>query len=160
MAKRLTDKELADRVRASNRERAARRREKQETAGNVQTVVWLPADLRARIEATTGGRTLSATVAALLEAGLASTSTPAPAYEVEPDSRPTSREALALIGHRWRNEGATLEIIAERFNANGWTPDRIPKQPGSPTRSDAAHAWTVKTVSQLLTRDYPINPQG
>ncbi len=152
--RKLSDKELAERVRTGNRERAARRREKQEAAGNVQTVVWLPAGLRARVDAVTGGRTLSETMAAVLEAGLLHTTTPAQAYEVEPEAAPTSREELATFGHELRQAGSTLEGIAERFNKNGWTPDRIHKQ-GSKPRADAARAWTVKTVSQLLNRDYP-----
>ncbi len=155
MANRLTDKELAERVRASARERATRRREKQEALGNVQTVVWLPSELRKQIETMTEGRTLSETVTALLEAGLKFTSTPATAYGVEPESMPTSREALATIGHGWREEGESLEGIAERFNKNGWTPDRIPKEPGTKPRADASKAWSSKTVSQLLNRDYP-----
>ena len=153
MVKRLTDKELAARVRAGNRERATKRRKRQEAAGNVQTVIWLPGELRARVEAATGGRTLSAAVAALLEAGLKFTTTPATVYEAE--SMPASREALAGIGHALRSEGVTLEGIAERFNSNGWTPDRVPKEPGTRPRADAATAWTIKAVSQLLNRDYP-----
>lgn len=156
MIRRLSDKELAERVRTANRERAARRREKQEAAGMQQTVLWLPSGLRARVEAATGGRTLSEKAAKLLEAGLRHTNTPAPAYAVEPESVPTSREDLATIGHSWRSEGATLEGIAERFNAKAWTPDRIPKESGIKPRADAAKAWTVKAVSQLLTRDYPV----
>lgn len=155
MVKRLTDKELAERVRTGNRERAARRREKQEAAGNVQTVVWLPAGLRARVDAVTGGRTLSEAVADLLEAGLKFTTTPAPTYRVN-SKLPASREALATFGHGWRAEGETLEGIAERFNANGWTPDRIPKEQGTKPRADASKAWSNKTVSQLLNRDYPL----
>lgn len=150
--KRLSDKELAERVRTANRERAARRRERQEAAGMQQTVLWLPSGLRARVEAATGGRTLSAAVAALLEAGLRHTST---THDPDSEPVPANREALAAFGHGWRAEGETLEGIAERFNANGWTPDRIPKEPGIKPRADAATAWTVKAVSQLLNRDYP-----
>ena len=120
-------------------------------------MVWLPAGLRARVDAVTGGRTLSEAVAALLEAGLKFTTTPAPTHEVEPESMPASREALAGIGHAWRSEGVTLEGIAERFNANGWTPDSIPKQAGDKPRADAATSWTVKAISQLLNRDYPLS---
>ncbi len=154
--RRLSNKELATRIRAGNRERAARRRESLEAAGMQQTVVWLPGKLRSQIETLTAGRTLSATIADLLAIGLKSTTTPAPTHEVEPESMPASREALASIGHGWRSEGITLEGIAERFNAKGWTPDRIPKQPGDKPRADAATAWTIKAVSQLLNRDYPL----
>lgn len=156
MMKRLTDKELAARVRAGNRDRATKRREKQEAAGNVQTVVWLPVGLRSRIDAMATGRTLSATIADLLTVGLKVMTTPPAGYEVEPESVPVSREELASIGHDWRSEGATLEGIAERFNANAWTPDRIPKGPGTKPRADASKAWSGKTVSQLLNRDYPL----
>ena len=72
-----------------------------------------------------------------------------------PGNGPTDRAALAKIGRQWRLEGANLEEVAERFNANGWTPNRIPKQPGSRPRSDSPPLWTLKAVSQLLTRDYP-----
>ena len=154
MANRLSDKELAERVRANNRERATRRREKQELAGNVLTVVWIPAELRQAIDARMDRRTLSETVAELLEAGLRSSASP-PASYASAEPVPTDREELAKIGHGWREEGESLETIAERFNANEWTPDRIPKQPGNKPRSDAARAWTVKTISQLLNRDYP-----
>ena len=153
--RRLSNKELATRIRAGNRERAARRRESLEAAGMQQTVVWLPGKLRSQIETLAAGRTLSATIADLLTIGLKSTTTPAPTHEVEPESMPASREALATFGHAWRSEGVTLEGIAERFNSNGWTPDRIPKEPGIEPRADASKAWSSKTVSQLLNRDYP-----
>lgn len=156
MAKRLTDKELADRVRASNRERATRRREKQEAAGNVQTVVWLPAELRQAIDTRMDRRTLSETVAELLAAGLRSSAAP-PASYATAEPVPADRAELAKIGHGWREKGATLEGIAERFNAKEWTPDRIPKEQGIKPRADAAKAWTGKTVSQLLNRDYPLS---
>ncbi len=72
-----------------------------------------------------------------------------------PGNDPTDRPALAEIGRQWRLEGASLEEIAERFNANGWTPNRIPKREGSRPRSDSPPLWTLKAVSQLLTRDHP-----
>jgi len=68
---------------------------------------------------------------------------------------PADRAALAEIGRQWRLEGANLEEIAERFNANGWTPNRIPKREGSRPRSDSSPLWTLKAISQLLTRDHP-----
>lgn len=67
----------------------------------------------------------------------------------------SNRAELAKQGHQFRKEGKTLEAIAEQFNREGWTPDRIPKDQGIKPRSDSAKNWTVKAVSQLLTRDYP-----
>ena len=72
-----------------------------------------------------------------------------------PGNTPTDRVALATMGRQWRLEGASLEEVAERFNANGWTPNRIPKREGSRPRSDSPPLWTLKAVSQLLTRDHP-----
>lgn len=72
-----------------------------------------------------------------------------------PGNTPTDRAALAAMGRQWRLEGASLEEVAERFNANGWTPNRIPKREGSRPRSDSPSLWTLKAVSQLLTRDHP-----
>lgn len=68
---------------------------------------------------------------------------------------PSNRAELAKQGHQFRKEGKTLEAIAENFNREGWTPDRIPKIDGTKPRSDSSTQWTVKAVSQLLKRDYP-----
>lgn len=72
-----------------------------------------------------------------------------------PGNSPLDRRDLAVIGHQWRQEGATLEEIAERFNANGWTPAVIPKRKGVAPRVDSSRKWTDKAISQLLSRDYP-----
>lgn len=78
---------------------------------------------------------------------------PAPASEAL-EAMPKDRLALAAIGHRSRADGERYAAIAGAWNAAGWTPAAIPK-PGARPRSDAAAAWTDKTVAQLLTRDYP-----
>lgn len=72
-----------------------------------------------------------------------------------PGHRPQSRAELATIGHQWRKEGQSATAIACGFNAEGWTPDTIPKERGVKPRADSATAWSVKSVSQLLNRDYP-----
>jgi len=154
--RKLSDQELAKRIREGNRKRAETRRVKMTTAGMVQTVVWLPAELRQAIDARLERRTLSETVAELLAAGLRSSAAP-PASYATAEPVPADRAELAKIGHGWREEGATLEGIAERFNAKAWTPDRIPKEPGTKPRADASKAWSSKTVSQLLSRDYPLS---
>lgn len=154
--RKLSDQELAKRIREGNRKRAETRRVKMTTAGMVQTVVWLPAELRQAIDTRMDRRTLSETVAELLAAGLRSSAAP-PASYATAEPVPADRAELAKIGHGWREEGATLEGIAERFNAKEWTPDRIPKEPGTKPRADASKAWSSKTVSQLLNRDYPLS---
>ncbi len=154
--RKLSDQELAKRIREGNRKRAETRRVKMTTAGMVQTVVWLPAELRQAIDTRLDRRTLSETVAELLAAGLRSSAAP-PASYATAEPVPADRAELAKIGHGWREEGATLEGIAERFNAKAWTPDRIPKEPGTKPRADASKAWISKTVSQLLSRDYPLS---
>lgn len=72
-----------------------------------------------------------------------------------PGHRPQSRAELATIGHQWRKEGQSATAIACGFNVEGWTPDTIPKERGVKPRTDSATAWSVKSVSQLLSRDYP-----
>ena len=76
--RKLSDQQLAKRVREANRKRAETRRVKMTTAGKVQTVVWLPAEIRQQVDALTDGRTLSETVAELLAVGLKHTTMPRP----------------------------------------------------------------------------------
>ena len=80
-----------------------------------------------------------------------------PSQTTEPaqDTAPRDRAELAQRGHELLASGMTAAKIAQEFNAKCWTPDRIPKAVGVKPRSDAATAWTVKSISQLLTRDYP-----
>ena len=80
---------------------------------------------------------------------------------VEPPAQeqaPKDRAELAAQGHRMLKAGMTATAIADRFNAQGWTPDKVPKAAGTKPRSDAATAWNTKTVSQLLNRDHPVQP--
>ena len=70
---------------------------------------------------------------------------------------PTDRAELARHGHELQATGMTAAAIADQFNAQGWTPDRIPKTVGGKPRSDSAGTWTAKAVAQLLARDYPAN---
>ena len=93
MAKRLTDKELAERIRAANRKRAETRRIKLTTAGKTQMVVWIPDELRKQVDARMNGQTLSGVVADLLAAGLRSTTTP-PGDYAKADPTPIDRAAL------------------------------------------------------------------
>ena len=72
-----------------------------------------------------------------------------------PGNTPHDRAELATVGHRCRQEGKTLEAVAARFNKAGWTPAAIPRRAGTRSRADSSAQWTAKTVSQLLTRDYP-----
>lgn len=83
---------------------------------------------------------------------LSSNKQPLPNFE---KPLPCNRAELAKQGHQLRKEGKTLEAIAENFNREGWTPDRIPKEQGIKPRSDSSTQWTAKAVSQLLKRDYP-----
>ena len=80
------------------------------------------------------------------------TLTPRPVPEL-----PADRAELARRGHELQASGMTAAAIAEQFNVRGWTPERIPKIVGGKARSDSPGAWTAKSVSQLLTRDYPKN---
>ena len=72
MATRLTDSELAQRVRAGNRVRAQRQQERRRTAGLVQLNVWLPHSTRTALDRAAAHRnmTVSETVSDLLERAL------------------------------------------------------------------------------------------
>lgn len=76
--RRLTDSELANKVRAGNVRRAERRRERLATAGYVQTVVWLSQVTRSALDTTAAERnaTISETAERLLSAGLTATTAP------------------------------------------------------------------------------------
>ena len=123
MATRVSDTELAARLRQRNAVNSQRRRERLALAGKVQLLTWIPATLRRELDsaAAARGEPLSETTAALLLAGLnATTTTPA-------DSEPTPvltqfedgkaelmNEVAALL-----NEGHTGADIARRLNASG-----------------------------------------
>ena len=70
---------------------------------------------------------------------------------------PADRAELARQGHELQASGMTAAAIADQFNAQGLTPNRIPKTVGGKPRSDSAGAWTAKAIAQLLTRDHPAN---
>ena len=89
--RRLTDSELATRVRASNVRRAERRRERLATAGYVQTVVWLSQVTRSALDTTAAERhaTISETAERLLTAGLNATAPVSPAPLPTPAPAPS-----------------------------------------------------------------------
>jgi hypothetical protein len=114
---RLTDAELAAKTRATNRQRAERRRVKLSGAGHVQTVVWLTADTRQRLEAESAatGQTLSKAVDRLLAAALQ----PAPkAGTPPPAGEPT--DPLLIEIRRLVSQGKSWQQIADDLNGRGF----------------------------------------
>ena len=95
MAAKLSDTELARRVRERSQQRSIRYRERLSRSGRVQTLVWIPAPLRAQLDATAAQRNqnLSEVTTALLSAALSPTPTPSPAV----DSLPLFDAAAAHI---------------------------------------------------------------
>lgn len=73
MAAKLSDSELALRVRAGNRQRADRRRERLGQLGYGQLLVWIPTDLRNQIDgiATERGASISDTATVIIRMGIA-----------------------------------------------------------------------------------------
>ena len=69
--KKLSDAELADRVRTRNTRRTTAYRERLTQAGKVQLAVWIPGELRNQIDTAAGlnSRTLSAECTELLREG-------------------------------------------------------------------------------------------
>lgn len=161
MPARLPDDIALERFRAGNRQRSLKRRERLEQAGNKQLLCWIPAALRKQLDEIAGERndTVSNTVTMIIHAGIAALTASTVPAPVPPgkasDEKPTDRAALARVAHQMRKEEMTVAVIVAKFNQRGWTPAAIPQQPGTKPRSDAANEWTVKSLSQLLTRDYP-----
>ena len=123
MATRLTDSELARRVRAGNRVRAQRQQERRRSAGLVQLNVWVSQSTRTALDRAAAHRnmTVSETVSDLLERALSAAmllnttttpDTPAPADTTTRD------ELMTWIGERL-NEGHTGADIARQLNASG-----------------------------------------
>ncbi len=77
MGARLTDSELAARIRAANQRRAARLVERQKAAGRVAMTIWIDAATKERVNEARLGAALNETAERLLLAGLAATTTPA-----------------------------------------------------------------------------------
>lgn len=132
MATRVSDSELAARIRQQNRTNSQRRRVKLAASGQVQLLTWIPETLRRELDrvAAARGERLSETTTALLTAAL-KTTTPAttrdkPATaELIPDmflSAPATTtdkdELMTWIGELL-NEGHTGADIARQLNASG-----------------------------------------
>lgn len=174
---RLSDAELARRVRERNAKANRDRRERLVREGRVQLGgLWIPKATRERLDAYAAWRAmqLSDVVAAAIDAyttgplatayvlSSESPATPFPEPPITvalPDegNAPVDRAELARRGHELQSSGMTAAAIAAQFNTQGWTPDQIPKIVGGKPRSDSPKAWTAKAVAQLLTRDYPPN---
>lgn len=160
MATRLTDSELAQRVRAGNRVRAQRQQERRRSAGLVQLNIWLPQPIRTALDRAAAHRnmTVSETVSDLLERALAAAmllnaaTTPAgndtpPVYTGGGD-----RDALMAEVGKLLNEGHTGAEVARQLNASG-------QRTASGAQFTSANllrdyrAWVKKTGAVNTTRD-------
>ena len=118
MGARLTDSELATRIRAANQRRAARLVERQKAAGRVAMTIWVDSTTKARVDAARHGAALNETAERLLLAGLAATTTPdTPAASNATTT--TTRDALMMEVGKLLNEGHTGAEVARRLNASG-----------------------------------------
>ena len=98
MAARLPDEVRVARLRESVRKASARRRVKLSADGKVQTLIWLPGNIRQQLDAMTNQnqQSLSAVTTALLESALSpSIPTPAPAPTPTVDALPLFDTAAA-----------------------------------------------------------------
>ena len=124
MATRLTDSELAQRVRAGNRVRAQRQQERRRTAGLVQLNVWVSQDTRTALDKAAERRnmTVSETVSDLLERALSAAmllnAATTPDMPAASNDATTKDELMTWIGERL-NEGHTGADIARQLNASG-----------------------------------------
>ena len=128
MATRLTDSELAQRVRAGNRVRAQRQQERRRTAGLVQLNVWLPHSTRTALDRAAAHRnlTVSETVSDLLERALSAAILLNEATTTPADTQPvytgvvSSRDALMVEVGKLLDEGLSGADIARRLTADGY----------------------------------------
>ncbi len=113
MAKRLSDAELAQRTRAGNRRRSEHHRQRLESAGHVQLVVWTPVEIKTALEslATNRNQTLSATATALLSAAL-TTTTP---NQTTTTNRNASNDSTVDLFPRLESESAPTLTKDERI---------------------------------------------
>lgn len=135
MATRVSDSELAARIRQQNRTNSQRRRVKLAASGKVQLLTWIPATLRNELDrvAAARGEHLSDTTTVLLSLGLKQTATttpatkptaaemtaelfPAPATSHESSA---TKDALMIEVGKLLNEGHTGNEIARQLNASG-----------------------------------------
>ena len=118
MATRLTDSELAQRVRAGNRIRAQRQQERRRTAGLVQLNVWVSQSTRTALDSAAAHRnmTVSETVSDLLERALSAAmllnttttpDTPAPA------GNSTTRDELMTMNTALGNVADKLSATSD-----------------------------------------------
>lgn len=127
--RKLTDSELAARLRQRNRDSSERRRERLALAGHTQLLTWIPASLRERVDAAAAasGLKLSPMVERLLTAGLNATTTPAANRDTPAsnDTQPvytgvvSSRDVLMNEVAALLNEGLSGADIARQLNASG-----------------------------------------
>jgi hypothetical protein len=129
--RRLTDSELAARLRQRNRQASERRRERLVAGGKVQLLAWIPATLRSELDrvAAARGEPLSDTTTVLLSLGLKQTATTTPATkptaaEMTAELFPapattTEKDALMMEVGKLLNEGHTGNEIARQLNASG-----------------------------------------
>lgn len=117
MATKLSDSELAARVRAGNRQRAARQHERRRESGKVAVSVWLNTSTKAALANTAAANntTISATVEKLLELGLKQTATSTKAV----DTSPPDKDALMKQVGAMLEEGLNGSDIARRLNDTG-----------------------------------------
>lgn len=132
MATRVSDSELAARIRQQNRTNSQRRRVKLAASGKVQLLTWIPDTLRRELDsvAAARGEPLSETAEMLLSLGLKQITTPAAtttkptAAELTAELFPapattTEKDALMIEVGKLLDEGLTGNEIARQLNASG-----------------------------------------
>ncbi len=125
MGARLSDSELAARIRAANQRRAARLVERQKAAGRVAMTIWIDATTKERVDAARHGAALNETAERLLLAGLAATTTSAanrdtPSVLTQVGGDTSERDAMFREVEALLDLGLSGVKIAQRLNNAGY----------------------------------------
>ena len=140
----LSNDQLAEKMRAANRRRSERQRQRRMEAGKVAFTVWIPTNLQKQIVdmATAECETTSAIATRLLQTAL----NPAPTISQLPPAQVGNAERDAAIVELHRQGGKSLSQIAAALAERG-----IKTATGNPLSKDTISA-AIKRAEQTQPR--------
>ena len=165
--RRLTDSELAQRLRQRNRQASERRRERLAAGGNVQLLTWIPASLRERVDAaaSASGLKLSPMVEHLLTLGLSAPApvSPPPSVDATPTPKATAIDLTPDLFETPAPATRQYEIEPENHHSGGpplagtyspplpYRSNSTPATPAPTEGKDALMTWVGERLNENLS---------